>query len=88
MVCTDKWKLSIITKSFLMGSEDMLLRPSYVEARKNHRSVFTSMSKQLIEAKYEHFVKGTEQQYYLERKLVDCMQVCNSLFFSHQRLWL
>ncbi|KAF8459390.1 Fusaric acid resistance protein-like-domain-containing protein [Terfezia claveryi] len=66
--------LSIITKSFLTGSEDMLLHSTYLEACKDHRLVFTSMSKQLIEAKYEHYVKGTEKQYRLESKLVDCMQ--------------
>lgn len=53
----------------------MLFRSAYLEASKDHRSVFTSMSKQLTEAKYEHYVKGTEKQYRLESKLVDCMQV-------------
>ncbi|RPB29574.1 hypothetical protein L211DRAFT_26091 [Terfezia boudieri ATCC MYA-4762] len=66
--------LSIITKSFLTGSEDMLLHSTYIEACKDHRLVFTSMSKKLIEAKYEHYVKGTEKHYRLESKLVDCMQ--------------
>ncbi|KAF8422669.1 Fusaric acid resistance protein-like-domain-containing protein [Tirmania nivea] len=66
--------LSIITKSFLTGSEDMLSLSTYLEACKGHRLVFTSMSKQLMEAKYEHYVKGTEKQYRLESKLVDCMQ--------------
>ena len=33
------------------------------------------MNRHLMEAKYEHHMNGTEEQYHLERKLVDCMQV-------------
>lgn len=37
--------------------------------------MFTSLMKNLREAKYEHYVKGTEKEYILEKKLVECMQV-------------
>ncbi|KAF8475692.1 Fusaric acid resistance protein-like-domain-containing protein [Kalaharituber pfeilii] len=66
--------LSMITRSFLTGSEEPLHHPQFREAATYHRSVFTSLSKQLVEAKYEHYVFGSEHQYRLERKLVDCMQ--------------
>lgn len=36
--------------------------------------MFTSLTKNLNEAKYEHYIRGTEQEYELETKLVECMQ--------------
>jgi hypothetical protein len=58
----------------LNGSEDELLGTAFKKAAANHRTVFTSLTKNLSEAKYEHYVRGTEQEYELEKKLVDCMQ--------------
>lgn len=57
------------------GSEDDLLQPEFTKAATSHRTVFTSMMKNLREAKYEHYIKGTEKEYILEKKLVECMQV-------------
>lgn len=57
------------------GSEEDLLQPEFTKAATSHRTVFTSMMKNLREAKFEHYVKGTEKEYFLEKKLVECMQV-------------
>lgn len=62
------------TQTFLIGSEDELKTPDYQDAIKRHKDLLASIEKNLIEAKYEHFVAGTERQYRLEAKLVDCMQ--------------
>ncbi|PUU72381.1 Fusaric acid resistance protein-like-domain-containing protein [Tuber borchii] len=66
--------LTIITRSFLNGSEDELLGERFKSATANHRTVFTSLIKNLKEAKYEHYLRGTEQEYKVEKQLIDCMQ--------------
>ncbi|KAI4172160.1 MAG: hypothetical protein LQ343_003720 [Gyalolechia ehrenbergii] len=66
--------LAMITQSFLTGSEDELQRPQYREAMDKYKCQLASMEKNLLEAKYEHYVAGTEKQYQLEAKLVECMQ--------------
>lgn len=66
--------MTIITRSFLNGSEDELLRPEFTKAATSHRTVFIPLMKNLREAKYEHYVRGTEKEYVLEKSLVECMQ--------------
>lgn len=62
------------------GSEEDLLQPEFTKAATSHRTVFTSMMKNLKEAKFEHYINGTEKEYILEKKLVECMQVS----FNHR----
>ncbi|KAG0633708.1 Fusaric acid resistance protein-like-domain-containing protein [Tuber brumale] len=66
--------LTIITRSFLRGSEDELLGEKFKSSTTNHRTVFTSLMKHLKEAKYEHYLRGTEQEYIVEKQLIECMQ--------------
>ncbi|KAL8840903.1 MAG: hypothetical protein Q9170_001096 [Blastenia crenularia] len=66
--------LAMITQSFLTGSEEELQRPQYRDAMDKYKELLASMEKHLKEAKYEHYMAGTERQYQLEAKLVDCMQ--------------
>lgn len=66
--------LTLITRSFLTGSEDELLQDQALRASSQYRAVFTSLTKNLKEAKLEHYFMGTENQYHLEAKLVNCMQ--------------
>ena len=66
--------LAMITRSFLTGSEEELLEKPFIEASDRYRVVYTSLAKNLKEARYEHYVIGTERQYKLEAKLVKCMQ--------------
>ena len=66
--------LTVITRGFLTGSEQELRQARFLHASTHHREVFTSLTKNLKEAKFEHYVVGTEYQYQLEAKLVSCMQ--------------
>ena len=66
--------LTAITRGFLTGSEEELRQAQFIRASSHHGEVFVSLTKNLREAKFEHYVVGTENQYHLEAKLVDCMQ--------------
>lgn len=66
--------LSLITKSFLTGTEEDLQQTSFLTASARYRNVLSSLAKNLKEAKYEHYVMGTEVEYHLQAKLVNCMQ--------------
>ena len=67
-------RLALITRSFLSGQEEDLQKISSIKASDQHRSIFASLTKNLLEAKYEHYVMGTEREYGIEAKLVECMQ--------------
>jgi hypothetical protein len=66
--------LTTITTSFLQGSDDELKSAAFRAATKRYTSEFTALSKNLREAKAEHYVLGTEGQYRVERKIVNCME--------------
>lgn len=66
--------LVMITRGFLTGSEEELEQESFRQALDKYKKVFTSLTKNLKEAKYEHYVLGTEKEYQLEVKLVNCIQ--------------
>ena len=66
--------LTIITQAFLSGSEYELQGKSVNRVLGQYKSVFTQLAKNLREAKLEHYVLGTEDQYRLEASLVNCMQ--------------
>ena len=66
--------LAMITRSFLTGSEEELEQRGFITALDQYRKVFDTLKKNLKEAKYEHYVLGTEVEYHLEAKLVSCMQ--------------
>jgi hypothetical protein len=66
--------LTIITQAFLSGSENELQGKSVNRALSQYKSVFTQLTKHLKEAKFEHYVLGTEDQYKQEARLVNCMQ--------------
>lgn len=68
-------QLEMITKGFLEGSEEGLLTPQYKRHAADHRKTFTILAKELHEAKFEHYLSGTEQNYYLESRLVESLQV-------------
>ena len=62
------------TQTFLLGSEEQLKTPQYKNAMDQHKKLLANAEKNLVEAKYEHFVAGTEREYWLEARLVSCMQ--------------
>ena len=67
-------QLTLITRAFLKGSEEALQKQSYVNALEKYQKAFSSMTKNLKEARYEHYVLGTEREYHLETKIVSSMQ--------------
>ena len=66
--------LAIITRGFLTGSEEELQQDSFRDASDKYKKVFTSLTKNLKESKREHYILGTEKEYQLEVKLVNCIQ--------------
>jgi len=66
--------LAMITRSFLNGSEEELQQQQFPDALDKYKKAFNSLTKNLKEAKYEHYIDGTEKEYQLEAKLVNCMQ--------------
>lgn len=66
--------LAMITQGFLTGSEEELQQESFRDASNKYKKVYTSLTKNLKEARYEHYVLGTEKEYQLEAKLVNCIQ--------------
>jgi hypothetical protein len=67
-------KLTAITRAFLTGSETEMQGAAYKQVEKDCKANETSMKKNLIEAKYEHYVLGREREYRIEVKLVKCLQ--------------
>ncbi|KAK6345288.1 hypothetical protein TWF718_007211 [Orbilia javanica] len=63
-----------ITKGFIDGTQEHLQQESFKKASANHRKTFTDLAKHLHEAKFEHYMKGTEVTYGLELRLVECLQ--------------
>ena len=66
--------LTMITRSFLTGSEAELHQKQFLDASNQYKAVFVSMIKNLREAQFEHYVVGTEREYSIEARLVNCMQ--------------
>lgn len=66
--------LTIITKGFLTGCEEELQQRQFTDASEKSTKVFNTLTKNLKEARYEHYIMGTEKEYQLDAKLVSCMQ--------------
>ena len=66
--------LDVITRSFLSGAEEELIGPKSKQLNDDHSAVFSSLDLHLKEAKFEHYLLGTEEQYRIEAKIVACMQ--------------
>ncbi|KAL9112563.1 MAG: hypothetical protein Q9227_003134 [Pyrenula ochraceoflavens] len=66
--------LGSITSSFLEGSEAELEENAFKTAAERHKKAHGSLGKNLREAKFEHYVEGTEKQYEIEARLVHCVQ--------------
>lgn len=67
-------KLIAITRAFLSGSEEEMRSYQYKTVEKDYKSGSAAMRKSLKEARWEHYVLGTEKQYAVEAKLVQCLQ--------------
>lgn len=66
--------LTMTTRSFLTGEEEELQQEAFEKASQNYKKLFTSITKNLKEARNEHYVLGTEREYAMYAKLVNCMQ--------------
>lgn len=66
--------LAMITRGFLTGSEEELEQRGLQEVSKRLKSQYASLSKNLQEGKWEHYMFGTEAQYHIEVKLLNCMR--------------
>lgn len=66
--------LTKITRSFLSGSEDDLKDPSFLKAANQSKATYKTLVKNLGEAKYEHYVLGTEEEYKIASQLVKCLE--------------
>lgn len=66
--------LTMITRSFLTGVEEELEQPISTQVSDRYKAALASLSKNLKEARFEHYVTGTEKEYDLEAKMVKCMQ--------------
>ena len=66
--------LTITTKGFLTGCEEELQQRQFTDASEKSTKVLNTLTKNLKEARYEHYIMGTEKEYQLEAKLVSCMQ--------------
>ena len=66
--------LTIITRSFLSGSEKDLKEKAFVKASNQSKALFRTLVKNLSEAKYEHYILGTEQEFEIEWQLVKCLE--------------
>ncbi|KAJ4303787.1 hypothetical protein N0V90_002688 [Kalmusia sp. IMI 367209] len=66
--------LTHITRSFLSGNEIDLKTPSFLRASNQSKSTYKTLVKNLGEAKYEHYVLGTEEEYKIASQLVKCLE--------------
>ncbi|RKF59336.1 putative ribosomal protein l19 [Golovinomyces cichoracearum] len=66
--------LSLITDGFLTGSENIMRSPEFIDAQGRHKVLFSQMTRYLREAKFEHYILGTEKQYKYESNLVNCLE--------------
>ncbi|KHJ35239.1 putative ribosomal protein l19 [Erysiphe necator] len=66
--------LSIITRGFLTGSENEIRSSIFTNAQKKHKKAFAKMNVCLREAKFEHYILGTESLYKYESNLVNCLE--------------
>ena len=66
--------LAMITRGFLTGSEEELEQRGFYEASTRHKGQYATLSRNLREAKWEHYALGGERQYVLETKLLNCLR--------------
>lgn len=66
--------LTMITHGFLSGSEEEMSTPEFNKASNGYRSAYSKMSKNLREAKYEHYFVGDEKIYQLDKAVYKSME--------------
>ncbi|EXJ86329.1 hypothetical protein A1O3_03280 [Capronia epimyces CBS 606.96] len=66
--------LAVITSSFLSGDESELEDSTLSKISEWHKKTSASISQSLKEAKYEHYLLGTERQSLIEARLAQCIE--------------
>jgi Fusaric acid resistance protein-like len=66
--------LALIADSFLSGFEQDLEEKPFKNINERHLKTYSTLAKNLKEAKYEHYVAGNEREYKIEARLVRCVQ--------------
>lgn len=62
------------TTTFLSGFEEGLGADTFADISKRHKKTYANVTKALKEAKWEHYVEGTEREYRLEKRLLHVIQ--------------
>lgn len=65
--------LTVVTTAFLLGSDEEIQAQS-TTLTPRYRTTFNSMIKNLREAKYEHYILGSEEEYKIEARLTKCIE--------------
>ncbi|KAJ0416039.1 transcriptional regulator of RNA polII, SAGA, subunit-domain-containing protein [Aspergillus carlsbadensis] len=66
--------LALITEGFLSGSEEEFQAAEFLDAAARHKKAYGQLDSLVKEAKLEHYVRGTEKEYRLEKHLVRWVQ--------------
>ena len=66
--------LSLITHGFLSGTEEEFTSAEFTETSTAWSSAYAAMTKNLKEAKYEHYVLGNEKTYHLDKSVYKSME--------------
>lgn len=66
--------LGLISHGFLSGAEEEMLTSEFTSAEKAYDSAYTKMSKNLREAKFEHYFVGSERIYQLDKAVYKSME--------------
>ncbi|KAJ9635587.1 hypothetical protein H2204_005761 [Knufia peltigerae] len=66
--------LALITSSFISGDEAELENSILSRVTEKHKKASATVAQKLKEAKYEHYLLGTERQVLIEARLAHCIQ--------------
>lgn len=66
--------LTMITHGFLSGSEEEWSTPEFAKASAGYNAAYSKMSKNLREAKFEHYFVGDEKIYQLDKAVYKSME--------------
>lgn len=67
--------LSVIARSFLSGSGEELKSADYDAATTEYATSFNSLTKNLGESKWEHYLLGTEKEYKVNVRVAKCVEM-------------
>ena len=66
--------LAVITRSFINGSEDELNSEGFQAVSSGYTAIYTALTKNMREAKFEYYAVGFEKQYKLEKAVAKSME--------------